>query len=90
MSIVKLQEKELQELKEIQAKNSEIIIGLGTLDLDIEATEVALESLKERRKNLRKDFKDLVERQKKSAKDLQDKYGEGNIDLETGEFDAVE
>lgn len=90
MSIVKLQEKELQELKEIQAKNSEIIIGLGTLDLDIEATEVALESLKERRKNLRKDFKDLVERQKKSAKDLQDKYGEGNIDLETGEFAAVE
>jgi phosphopantetheine adenylyltransferase len=90
MSIVKLQEKELQELKEIQTKNSEIIIGLGTLDLDIEATEVALESLKERRKNLRKDFKDLVERQNKSAKDLQDKYGEGNIDLETGEFDAVE
>ena len=73
MSIVKLQEEELQELKEIQKTNNEIIVNLGALDLDINATEISLESLKERRKKLRKDFIDLQVRQKKSAQELQDK-----------------
>ena len=90
MSVVKLQEEELQELKEIQKANNEIIVNLGALDLDINATEISLESLKERRKKLRNDFIDLQARQKKSAQELQDKYGEGNIDLETGEFAAIE
>ena len=53
MSVVKLQEEELQELKEIQKANNEIIVNLGALDLDINATEISLESLKERRKKLR-------------------------------------
>ena len=29
---------------------------------------------------------DLQEKSNKTAKELQDKYGEGNINLETGEF----
>ena len=89
MSVVKLQEEELQELKEIQKANNEIIVNLGALDLDINATEISLESLKERRKKLRNDFIDLQARQKKSAQELQDKYGEGNIDLEKGEFTPI-
>ena len=47
MSVIKLQEEELQTLKEIQTKNNEIIVNLGTLDLDIDALTTNLESLKD-------------------------------------------
>ena len=89
MSVIKLQEEELQTLKEIQTKNNEIIVNLGTLDLDIDALTTNLESLKERRKNLRNDFKDLKAKHAKVGQDLTEKYGEGNIELETGEFTAI-
>jgi|TARA_R110002050_G_scaffold126486_3_gene247238 seryl-tRNA synthetase len=90
MSIIKLQEEEITKLKEIQSKNNEIVFNLGILDLDINALEISIESLKERRKNLRNDFENLSKEQKVNAKDLTEKYGDGNIDLETGEFTAVE
>ena len=83
MSVIKLQEEELQELRDIETKNNQIIVGLGVLDLDIE-------SLREKRNKLREDFKNLKIRQGKSGEDLQEKYGEGNINLETGEFTAIE
>jgi len=90
MSIIKLQEEEITKLKDIQSKNNEIVFNLGILDLDINALEINIESLKERRKNLRNDFENLLKEQKEGAKDLTEKYGDGNIDLETGEFTAVE
>ena len=90
MSIIKLQEEEITKLKDIQSKNNEIVFNLGILDLDINALEISIESLKERRKNLRNDFENLSKEQKVNAEDLTEKYGDGNIDLETGEFTAVE
>jgi hypothetical protein len=34
-------------------------------------------------------FANLQEKSNKTAKELQEKYGDGNIDLETGEFTLV-
>ena len=78
----KLSEKELQPLKEYQEKINIIVVSLGKLDLQIN-------SLENTKKNLIKEYQELETSQQKTALELQDKYGEGNIDLENGEFTPI-
>jgi hypothetical protein len=78
----KLLEKELQPLKEYQEKINIIIVSLGKLDLQIN-------SLENTKKNLIKEYQELEISQQKTALELQNKYGEGNIDLESGEFTPI-
>ena len=51
------------------------------------AAEIELE---ERKKELKSEFKKLRSSQQKLATELQEKYGEGTINLETGEFISPE
>jgi|TARA_R110000803_G_scaffold54011_1_gene110579 hypothetical protein len=76
MSKIKLSEKELQMLKDLQTEGNELIFSLGQL----EAQKVPLYS----------SVKEVQEKQDKLGKELQEKYGDGNIDLETGEFTKPE
>ena len=69
---IKLQEEELQNIKEAQTKITQLIYGLG--QLEVQKTNV-LTQLEEAQLG-----------QSKLGKELQDKYGEGNINLETGEI----
>tara|TARA_R110001632_G_scaffold23735_2_gene67036 strand:- start:124 stop:375 length:252 start_codon:yes stop_codon:yes gene_type:complete len=78
----KLLKKELQPLKEYQEKINIIIVSLGKLDLQIN-------SLENTKKNLIKEYQELETSQQKTALELQNKYGEGNIDLESGEFTPI-
>lgn len=75
----KLSKEELQELQTIRSKEGEITFSLG----QIEVQKAILEG------NKNKLLNDLADNQEKSnnlAKTLQDKYGEGNINPETGEI----
>ena len=78
----KLLKKESQPLKEYQEKINIIIVSLGKLDLQIN-------SLENTKKNLIKEYQELETSQQKTALELQNKYGEGNIDLESGEFTPI-
>ena len=76
MSKIKLSEKELQTLKELQTKGNQLIFTLG----QIEAQKASV-------------FNQIQEVQlenDKIGKELQEKYGDGNINLETGEFTISE
>lgn len=75
----KLSEKELQILKEYQNKTNEVVAALGGIELQFDALETQKEKVLD-------EFKVLQESQIKTGKELQDKYGEGNINLEDGEF----
>ena len=75
----KLSEKELQLLSQYQNQSNEIIVALGGIELQLSV-------LKTQKENVLKEFKSLQEDQTKTCKELQDKYGEGNISLENGEF----
>ena len=79
MSKIKLSEKELQILKEYQNKTNEVVAALGGIELQFDALETQKEKALD-------EFKVLQESQIKTGKELQDKYGEGNINLEDGEF----
>jgi hypothetical protein len=45
-----------------------------------------LNLLKENKAKILSDFKILSEKQQKTAKEMQEKYGDGNLDLEKEEF----
>jgi|TARA_B100000282_G_C31642637_1_gene449263 hypothetical protein len=76
MSEIKLQKKELQELKELRDKGNNLIFSLGNLVIQ--------------QFDLYSQFVEIREDQNKVGKELQEKYGEGNIDLDTGKFTKSE
>jgi hypothetical protein len=83
MSVTNLTPEELKVLQEYQNENNEIVAGLGTIELTID-------NLNSQKTELLEKFKKLQTQQTKTAKELQAKYGDGNINLETGEISALE
>lgn len=79
----KLSKKELQTLKNYQIKTNEILSVLGSIELQFDA-------LKTQKEEVLKEFQTLQKNQTKTGKELQDKYGEGNINLEDGDFTPKE
>lgn len=80
---IKLTEEELTILRDYQQKQNNITFNLGNVDIQ----KAILEG---QRSTILEDLANLQEKSNKTAKELQDKYGDGNIDLETGEFTTVE
>ena len=79
MANKKLKQEELDRLQELQQKNNNLVVELGSIELN----NIALE---ERRENAEKFLFELREEEKTLAKDLEDAYGVGTIDIQKGEF----
>lgn len=80
---IKLSKEELKTLRGYQQKQNQITFNLGNVDIQ----KAILEG---QRSRILDNLADLQEKSNKTAKELQDKYGEGKIDLETGEFTLTE
>ena len=74
-----LNQEEIQYLKNIQNNQALLIEQLGTLEYRI----LILEKEKQR---LKQTLQNQLETEEQIGKQLQQKYGDGNIDLEKGEF----
>ena len=79
MANQKLTREELEKLQEIQQKNSALVQELGQIGL-------AQINLEKRQENAEKYLDGLREEESAFAKELEEKYGTGSIDLEKGEF----
>ena len=79
---IKLSKEELEILQGYQQKQNQITFNLGSIDI-----QKAL--LEGQRGAILENLADLQAKSNKTAKNQQDKYGEGNINLETGEFTLV-
>ncbi len=79
MEPIKLTEEELTKFAEIQAKNNAVVNQLGNLEL----TKLQVEN---RRVEILNFLNELREEENEFGKELTEKYGEGSIDLQTGEF----
>ena len=73
---------ELQSLKSFQSTRSQIINDFGII-------EFQMEELKSQKEMLVSALNNLKAEEAKVSKELQEKYGEGNIDLNSGEFVSV-
>ena len=77
-----LTQEEIQSLKNIQLNQSLLIEQLGLLEYKVLILEKEKEKLKQTLQN-------QIETEEQIGKQLQQKYGDGSIDLEKGEFIPV-
>jgi chromosome segregation ATPase len=77
--IKKLTAEEIDQIKQIKANYSELAMALGELELQIS-------SFNHEKSHLLESHKQLLEKEGELAQKLQDKYGQGSINLKTGEI----
>ena len=70
---------EIEEVKKIK-ENFQILVG------QVGEVEVGMMNLNVRKKELEEELKNIQLKEVEVAKKLEEKYGKGNISLETGEF----
>lgn len=81
MEIKKLTQEEVTILKEIQDQNFNLIEQFGQIEMQIQILEL-------QKSNLKQTLSDLKAKETELGTQLQNKYGNGRINLETNEFIA--
>lgn len=79
MSDRKLTEEELQQVKSLKQEYNNLAVTLGDIELRIA-------DLKEAKNNALEARKTINEKESNLAKQLQEKYGNGAINIDTGEI----
>jgi hypothetical protein len=74
-----LTQEEIQQLKNLQFKQNSLVTNLGNLEYNLEV-------LNAQRLLLKQEIQNQISEELKLGEELQKKYGDGNIDLEKGEF----
>ena len=79
MENTKLTAEEIQQVKDLQSQNQALAVELGNL-------EVAKIQIELNHKELVQFFTELKSKEQELGKTLSEKYGNGTIDLDKGEF----
>ena len=79
MNKIYLTEEEKKEIVEIQNQENDYMVQLGQIEYQIQ-------SLKSQKNTIGESLKQFEQRKTTLAQQLQDNYGEGSINIETGEF----
>ena len=79
MNKIYLTEEEKKEIVDIQNQENDYMVQLGQIEYQIQ-------SLKSQKLTISEELKRFEQRKTKFAQQLQNNYGEGSINIETGEF----
>ena len=82
MEQVTLTKEELEKFQEFQSQNNDLVIALGQLEMQKLNLDLT-------RDNIKEELIKLSGEQDAFAKTIQEKYGEGTIDINTGVFTAM-
>ena len=83
MEQIKLSQEEIQTLTQLQSDQQTLINSFGEVEMQIQLAEIKKDSLVEA-------LTSLKNKEVEVGKTLQDKYGNGTIDLESGIFTKTE
>jgi len=84
--MAQLTQEELQSIKDLQSKYNQTILEIGAAEAQSIVFQENIEKLTEAKKGLVSDLKTIEQKESELVKSLQEKYGEGNIDINTGEI----
>ena len=82
----KFTSEEVDKIVKLRESNSQKITEFGQVELEILLTHQRLEALQNAKTKLQEDYVGLQDKEKELVKELNDKYGSGTVDLESGEF----
>jgi hypothetical protein len=88
--MVQLTPEELQQIKDLQSKYNQTIFDIGASEAQILAFQQGIEKLQEAKKGLLSDLTTIEQKESELVKSLQEKYGQGNINPETGEVTPIQ
>lgn len=74
-----LNKEEITQLSSLQEQQNDFVIQLGQ-------TEYQINILEKQKKTIKQQIETFEESQVQLAKQLEDKYGQGSVNLESGEF----
>jgi chromosome segregation ATPase len=84
--MAKLTQEEIQQIKELQQKYDQTEFELGSLEAQIIVLNAQIDKLNEEKRNLVSDLNTVGKKESELVKSLQEKYGTGSIDVESGEI----
>tara|TARA_R100000808_G_C2120957_1_gene132272 strand:+ start:35 stop:331 length:297 start_codon:yes stop_codon:yes gene_type:complete len=87
---IKLEEKEIKEIKEIRSDNNKLAFDFGRVRLDIIMLKNRLSEVEKLDSDMEAKFKGNQTKEQKIYEKLKKKYGEGTLNIETGEFISIE
>tara|TARA_R100001594_G_C3878309_1_gene225269 strand:+ start:188 stop:478 length:291 start_codon:yes stop_codon:yes gene_type:complete len=90
METIKIEEKELKEVKDLRAENSRMTFDFGRIKMDIILIKARLTELEKLENDMTAKFKGNQSKEAKLTEKLKKKYGDGTINLEEGVFTPVE
>jgi len=79
MEQIFLSQEELQKVNQLNSERADLISKFGAIEYEIQNLELDKQKLTEQ-------LIDLNKKSLQTGDELQQKYGEGNINIETGEF----
>lgn len=86
MSTTKFTEQEMQSIKQVQEKYSQIGVQLVQIKLAKKNSEDYLKQLESQESEITEAILELNKEEKELADVLNEKYGVGSLDMESGEF----
>lgn len=87
--MAQLTQEELQSVKDLQSKYNQTIFEIGVAEAQRLALQDQIEKLTATKRELLKDLESIEKKENELTKSLQDKYGTGSINPETGEITPI-
>ena len=88
--MAQLTQEELQSIKDLQSKYNQTILEIGAAEAQLIVFQENIEKLTDAKKGLVSDLKTIEQKESELVKSLQEKYGQGSIDINTGEITPIQ
>ena len=86
---IKFTKQEMESLNKVRVGFEEVQFSLGSLEIVRIQTENKLEQISNRRLQLETQYNNLINEEQELLSELNEKYGAGNFDPETGVFTPI-
>ena len=88
--MAQLTPEELQSIKDLQSKYNQTIFEIGASEAQLIAFRQGIDKLEKAKNGLISDLATIEQKESELVKSLQEKYGTGNINTETGEVTSTQ
>jgi oligoribonuclease NrnB/cAMP/cGMP phosphodiesterase (DHH superfamily) len=88
--MAQLTPEELQSIKDLQSKYNQTIFEMGASEAQLIAFQQGIDKLQKSKDGLVSDLTTIEQKESELVKSLQEKYGVGNINSETGEITPIQ
>ena len=87
---VNIEQADIDRIKKFRTMYSQTISQIGEVEVERLNLEMMLEQLSATKDNLEQTFKSLKQEESRLTSDFQEKYGNGEFDIEAGTFTPVQ